>query len=123
MSPDTMFRGTANRRTFVRAIDEDRFVIYSVSLQGVRQERFCSRSEWDAWCEQHAPPVAKPGMTVNAPNKAVVVVRELEAGTLECHVTEKRIFTQDQADRLVRKLLAESRRDGPAPDAPDDDGA
>lgn len=120
----TLFTGVAGRRTFSRELDDGRFVIYSITVGDQRQERFCSRAEWDEWCEQHAPPVAQPGMAVTGAIRSVLVVRRLDSGDLEVSVTEQRIMSQDKADRLVRRLLAETgseaAQSGPATD---DDGA
>lgn len=40
-------------------------------------------SEWDEWCEQHAPPVAQPGMAVTGATRSVLVVRRLDSGDLD----------------------------------------
>ncbi len=122
-TPAPIFTGTAGRRTFSRELDDGRFVVYSISVGNQRQERFCSRAEWDDWCEQHAPPVAVPGLFVAGATRTAAVLRILEAGTLEVSVTETRIMSQYQADRLVRRLAAESKRSGPPAATDDDDGA
>lgn len=119
----TLFTGVAGRRTFSRELDDGRFVIYSISVGDQRQERFCTRAEWDEWCEQHAPPVAQPGMAVTGATRSVLVVRRLDSGDLEVSVTEQRIMSQDKADRLVRRLLAETGTTSNGGSASDDDGA
>ena len=121
----TLFTGIAGRRTFSRELDDGRFVIYSISVGDQRQERFCTRAEWDEWCEQHAPPVAQPGMAVTGATRSVLVVRRLDSGDLEVSVTEQRIMSQDKADRLVRRLFAEGYAQAtPGADVSyDDDGS
>lgn len=119
----TLFTGVAGRRTFSRELDDGRFVIYSITVGDQRQGRCCSRAEWDEWCEQHAPPVAQPGMAVTGATRSVLVVRRLDSGDLEVSVTEQRIMSQDKADRLVRRLLAETGTTSNGGSASDDDGA
>ena len=118
------FAGIAGRRTFLREADDGGIIVYGITEKGAQASRFCTRAEWDEWCEQHAPPVAQPGMAVTGATRSVLVVRRLGSGDLEVSVTEQRIMSQDKADRLVRRLLAETgsaaAQSGPATD---DDGA
>lgn len=120
------FAGVAGRRTFLRETDDGAIIVYGIVERGAQQTRFCARPEWDEWCEKHAPPVAMPGMGYHGATKALQVVRVLDAGTLEVLVTEKRILTQEQADRMVRRFAAEAKaKAGPVPDSTgeQDDGA
>lgn len=115
------FSGVAGRRTFLREADGGAIIVYGITEKGVPQDRFCTRAEWDEWCELHAPPVAAPGQQYPGRTKSLAVVQLLESGQLEVLVTEKRIVTQEWADRLVRRLAAELKRDPVAPTEPDDD--
>lgn len=121
----TLFTGIAGRRTFSRELDDGRFVIYSISVGDQRQERFCTRAEWDEWCERARPARAQPGMAVTGATRSVLVVRRLDSGDLEVSVTDQRIMSQDKADRLVRRLFAEGYAQAtPGADVSyDDDGS
>lgn len=118
---DTLFRGTAGRRTFLREIDDGKLVAYHIVAENQKQERFCTRTEWDAWCKDHAPPVAMPGMTVVGNQRSVTVLRRFKSGTLEVACSETRLLTQDKADRLVRKMLAEANSLGLVTEAAQDE--
>ena len=112
MTQDTppIFRGTAGRRTFIREADEGRLVIYYVTPHFA--EKHCLRSEWIAWCKDHAPLQAVPGTVCQSPSRTVVVTEDdAPEGYVVVSVTEKRTMPRRKAERLLRRVALEAKRE------------